>query len=256
MATAFAQLLKGKGAARCVATVKDPSQLHYFFDRSRSSPTVLFLGRANVGKSSLINKLVHRRSLVRSGQTAGLTKQLEFYGLGEPLRLFLVDAPGYGSRGRPEWGAMVDAYLDTKNNHLQRVYILLDFEHGLETKSDPGFLRYMNRRFEAAHGVGFTYQAVFTKFEGRDATLHGQRVEDLRQEIQKMVPTCLPPIFTSAREGTGIDELQASIGQACGLHEKAIYREEMERLADFEIDDGVEYHHIAPRSPRPTRRAR
>ncbi|KZV92001.1 P-loop containing nucleoside triphosphate hydrolase protein, partial [Exidia glandulosa HHB12029] len=204
-------------------------------------------GRANVGKSSLINRLVMRNDLARSGKRPGLTQELNFFGIGKPPKVFLVDAPGYGRRGRPEWGALVDSYLDMPNNHLRRVFILLNFEHGLVGSWDPQMLELLHQRVHNAHGVGFAFQAVFTKAEGPDARAGSPRAKELLQQIHQIAPTCLPPVFTSAHLGTGIDDLQLAIGEACGLAEKAAYREEMARGA---LDDNeIEYHHVAPRSP-------
>ena len=89
-------------------------------------------GRANVGKSSLLNAVLGRRDLLRtskkpvwfllrnlglfrSARSQGHTKTLNFYQVGKaPGKSVLVDAPGYGSRGRPEWGELFDYYTDNR----------------------------------------------------------------------------------------------------------------------------------------------
>lgn len=97
-------------------------------------PEVAFVGRSNVGKSSLINTLTFRKKLARTSNTPGRTQQINFFDLGG--QLMLVDLPGYGyakvSRSDTEaWGRLIDSYLADRPN-LQRVYVLVDSRHGLK----------------------------------------------------------------------------------------------------------------------------
>ncbi|KAH9992432.1 hypothetical protein BJV77DRAFT_1067718 [Russula vinacea] len=83
--------------------------------RSMRLPEVVVTGRANVGKSTLLNAVMKRRRLVAASKKPGRTKTLTFFRVGpSPGKLLLVDAPGYGHRGRPEWGQLFDQYLDTR----------------------------------------------------------------------------------------------------------------------------------------------
>jgi GTP-binding protein len=91
-------------------------------------PEVAFAGRSNVGKSSLINKLVNRRRLVKTSSTPGRTQLINFFIVNAGLSL--VDLPGYGYAKVPaavkkQWGPMVEAYIANRAN-LKAVVLLMD----------------------------------------------------------------------------------------------------------------------------------
>ncbi|KAG8692110.1 hypothetical protein FRC08_010003 [Ceratobasidium sp. 394] len=80
----------------------------------------VFAGRANVGKSSLLNSVLGRKDLVKTSSKAGHTRALNFFQVGaDPGRLTLVDAPGYGERGRPEWGEVFERYIGTRQRYAR-----------------------------------------------------------------------------------------------------------------------------------------
>ncbi|KAG8691295.1 hypothetical protein FRC08_010217 [Ceratobasidium sp. 394] len=80
----------------------------------------VFTGRANVGKSSLLNSVLGRKDLVKTSSKAGHTRALNFFQVGtDPGRLTLVDAPGYGERGRPEWGEVFEHYIGTRQRYAR-----------------------------------------------------------------------------------------------------------------------------------------
>jgi len=75
-------------------------------------------GRANAGKSTLLNAVIGRRNLLFTSKKAGRTQTLNFFRVGgDPGRLVVVDSPGYGARGRPEWGAVFDDYIRNRNEY-------------------------------------------------------------------------------------------------------------------------------------------
>ncbi|MFC6323388.1 ribosome biogenesis GTP-binding protein YihA/YsxC [Companilactobacillus baiquanensis] len=94
-------------------------------------PEIALLGRSNVGKSSLINTLINRKSFARTSSTPGKTQTLNFYNIED--QLYLVDVPGYGfakvsKKQREEFGAMIEEYLTTRKV-LKGVIILTDGRH-------------------------------------------------------------------------------------------------------------------------------
>jgi GTP-binding protein len=97
-------------------------------------PEVAFAGRSNVGKSSLLNRLVGRRALARVSKTPGRTQQINFFALGD--QLLLVDLPGYGFARVPlavkaEWRGLVEGYL-LGARPLRGVLVLVDVRRGLQ----------------------------------------------------------------------------------------------------------------------------
>ena len=102
-------------------------------------PEVAFAGRSNVGKSSLINTLVNRKSLVKTSSTPGRTQLINFFMVNQAL--MLVDLPGYGYAKVPlavkrQWGPMVETYL-AKRTSLRAVVLLMDLRRspGIEERN-------------------------------------------------------------------------------------------------------------------------
>jgi len=94
-------------------------------------PEVAFAGKSNVGKSSLINALMNRKSLARTSSQPGKTQTINFYNINNEL--YLVDLPGYGyakvsEKERERWGKMIEKYLDTSEK-LRAVFLLIDIRH-------------------------------------------------------------------------------------------------------------------------------
>jgi GTP-binding protein len=120
-------------------------------------PEIAFAGRSNVGKSSLVNALTGRRTLARTSNTPGRTRQINFFDLDS--RLMLVDLPGYGyaEASKTEvkrWTALLRRYLQTRAA-LRRVCLLIDSRHGLKEVDYP-----LMRMLDDA---GVSYQIVLTK---------------------------------------------------------------------------------------------
>lgn len=94
-------------------------------------PEIAFVGRSNVGKSSLINALVNRKNLAKQSATPGKTRGLNFYRIDH--RLYFVDLPGYGyarvsKAEKVFWGRMIETYLNTRNQ-LSLIIMLVDIRH-------------------------------------------------------------------------------------------------------------------------------
>lgn len=107
-------------------------------------PEIAFVGRSNVGKSSLINKLLNRKSLARVSQTPGKTVTINFYNIDDEVHL--VDLPGYGYAVRSQneikkWGDMIENYLRDRENLIKTI-LLVDSRHA-PTKDDCTMLEWI-----------------------------------------------------------------------------------------------------------------
>ena len=168
-------------------------------------PEIAFAGRSNVGKSSLVNALTGRRTLARTSNTPGRTRQINFFDLGG--RLILVDLPGYGyaeasKSAIKDWTHLVRHYLRSRAA-LRRVCLLLDSRHGVK---EPDRLL-MNMLDDA----GVSYQVVLTK--GDDVRDPVPCLAAMRAAIAQH-PAAHPELMlTSARTGAGIAELRSAIAR-------------------------------------------
>ena len=168
-------------------------------------PEIGFAGRSNVGKSSLVNALVGRKTLARTSNTPGRTQQINFFDLGG--RLMLVDLPGYGyaraSKGEIErWNRLIRLYLKGRVG-LRRLCLLVDARHGIK----PSDRLVMDLLDEAA----VAYQIVLTKADKVAAA----QLDDCRQrvgeEIRRRAAANPEVAVTSARKGDGIADLRAGL---------------------------------------------
>ena len=96
-----------------------------------SLPEIAFAGKSNVGKSSLINALMNRKSLARTSSQPGKTQTINFYNINQVM--YLVDLPGYGytkiaESEKQKWGVMVENYLHS-SKQLKTVFLLIDIRH-------------------------------------------------------------------------------------------------------------------------------
>lgn len=166
-------------------------------------PEVGFVGRSNVGKSSLINALTGRNALARVSHTPGRTQQLNFFNLGN--RLMLVDMPGYGfakvsKKMRADWDELIFGYLRGRAV-LRCVFVLIDSRHGLKD-SDREVMDMLDR-------AGVSYRIVLTK---TDKTHNLDTVmDDVRGALKKRA-AAFPVIYlTSAETGDGIEALRCAV---------------------------------------------
>ncbi|CED85229.1 Predicted GTPase [Phaffia rhodozyma] len=134
---------------------------------------VVFAGRSNTGKSSLLNALFSSTSLVKVSSKAGHTKMLNFFEI--PDQFIMVDAPGYGERGRPEWGELFQYYVTERPpTPPSLVVILFPLNHGL-LASDELFLAALPR--------SVSLLPVFTKTDLVPVEQIEQRVKETRQKV-------------------------------------------------------------------------
>ena len=177
---------------------------------------VAFGGRSNVGKSSLINKLVNRRKLVRTSSTPGATRGLSLFRAslrldgGEKAQLDLVDLPGYGfavrsKSERKSWGPMIEGYLEGRVS-LRAVVLLVDVRRGLED-DDAQLIEYL------AHVKRRTIVAI-TKVDKLGKNDRDKAVRVIREAVKKAAvdhAKGVEVIATSADTGEGIEPLWTAI---------------------------------------------
>jgi GTP-binding protein len=164
-------------------------------------PEYAFIGRSNVGKSSLLNMLTSRNGLAKTSSTPGKTQVINHFMINEEW--YLVDLPGYGyarvsKSSRADWGKMINAYL-TRRENLTCVCVLIDSRHPPQAVD----LEFMEKLGE--DGVPFVM--VFTKTDKQSLT---RTKELLAIYLAKMGETWdeLPRYFlTSAETGAGREEL-------------------------------------------------
>jgi len=176
-------------------------------------PEIAFAGRSNVGKSSLLNALTNRKGLARTSNTPGRTQELNFFDVGEPVQLRLVDMPGYGFAEAPKdlvkrWKHLVNDYLRGRAA-LKRALVLVDSRHGLKEVD-----REMMRMLDDA---AVSYHLVLTKGDKVKPSALGALYETTVLEAAKH-PAAHPSIFTTSSEtGSGIAELRTAILEAAAL---------------------------------------
>jgi len=168
---------------------------------------IAFAGRSNVGKSSLLNALTGRQGLARASNTPGRTQELNFFDLGEPRVMRLVDMPGYGYAEAPKdivarWKRLIWDYLRGRVV-LKRVLVLIDARHGLK----PVDREIMTMLDKAA----VSYQLVLTKGDKIKPTALAATVATVLAEAATHVAAFPEVLATSADTGTGIPELRAAI---------------------------------------------
>jgi GTP-binding protein len=177
-------------------------------------PEIAFAGRSNVGKSSLLNILTNRKGLARTSNTPGRTQELNFFDVGEPIRLRLVDMPGYGFAEAPKdlvrrWKHLVNDYLRGRSV-LKRALVLVDSRHGLKEVD-----REMMRMLDDA---AVSYHIALTKGDKVKPSALGSVYETVMLEAAKH-PAAHPAIFTTSSEtGSGIAELRTAIFEAAIGH--------------------------------------
>jgi GTP-binding protein len=161
-------------------------------------PEVAFLGRSNVGKSSLINALVGRKGLAFTSNTPGRTQTINFYRVNGAY--YFVDLPGYGYAQVPiahklEWKKLIDQYLENRDN-LELSCLVLDTRRGW-TENDLDLKRWLEDR-------GRAYLVIATKTDKGNQSEQGHGLRAIRNEG-------VEPLLFSAVTGRGVREIWQAI---------------------------------------------
>jgi GTP-binding protein len=171
----------------------------------QSLPEVAFVGRSNVGKSSLINALTGRKTVARVSQTPGRTREINFFNLGG--KLMLVDLPGYGYAKASkelamEWQTLIFAYLSGRAT-LTRALLLVDSRRGL-MPSDLAVMELLDR-------AAVSYELVLTKVDELRPGAAEKLAEEIQAEARRHTAALAEMAVTSAQTKAGIDVLQSQL---------------------------------------------
>jgi GTP-binding protein len=172
-------------------------------------PEIAFAGRSNVGKSSLLNALTGRKSIARTSVTPGRTQELNYFEVGEPTRLRLVDMPGYGFAKAPpkvveQWRRLVRDFLRGRVV-LKRTLLLIDSRHGVKPVDED-----MMQMLDEA-GVG--YRVVLTKADKIKASELEKVTAETIAAARKRTAAYPEVLVTSSEKKMGIEELRAAVLQ-------------------------------------------
>ena len=166
-------------------------------------PEIVFAGRSNVGKSSMLNKLFNRKNLARVSSMPGKTITINFFKV-EDVRI--VDLPGYGyakvAKGeKRRWAEMMEGYFQSPRN-IKLVVQLVDMRHK-PSEDDYIMMRYLQ-------DAGLPFIVAATKCDKLNKTQYNDRVTGLREELKEFGEELVIIPFSSEK-GNGVDELKVQI---------------------------------------------
>lgn len=158
-------------------------------------PEVAFAGKSNVGKSSLINGLVNRKSLARTSSQPGKTQTINFYNVNQEL--YLVDLPGYGyarvsAEAKKQWGKLIERYLHG-SKQLKAVFLLIDIRH------DPGENDKM--MYDWICHNGFDPIIIATKLDKIKRSQLQKQLKAIREGLKVKPDTVVIPFSAETKQG-------------------------------------------------------
>lgn len=166
-------------------------------------PEVAFAGKSNVGKSSLINSLMNRKSYARTSSQPGKTQTINFYNINDCM--YLVDLPGYGYANaspavKAKWGKMIEKYL-RKSANLRQVFLLVDIRH------DPSENDKM--MYDWIVDNGFRPVIIATKLDKLKRSQVAKHVKAVRMGLGLREDDILIPFSSETKQG--LDELWETV---------------------------------------------
>ena len=172
---------------------------------------VAFAGKSNVGKSSLINGLLNRKSLARTSSQPGKTQTINFYNVNK--QLYFVDLPGYGYAAvsqeiRAKWGKMIERYLNT-SKVIKKVFLLIDIRH---EPSENDCIMY-NWIVEN----GYEPVIIATKLDKIKRSQVQKHIKMIKQKIRPVEGTTIIPFSSQSKQGR--EEIYDLIDQLTGKEE-------------------------------------
>ncbi len=166
-------------------------------------PEVAFAGKSNVGKSSLINSLMNRKSYARTSSQPGKTQTINFYNINDCM--YLVDLPGYGYANaspavKAKWGKMIEKYL-RKSANLKQVFLLVDIRH------DPSENDKM--MYDWIVDNGFRPVIIATKLDKLKRSQVAKHIKAVRMGLGLREDDILIPFSSETKQG--LDELWETV---------------------------------------------
>ena len=158
-------------------------------------PEIAFAGKSNIGKSSLINGLLNRKSLARTSSQPGKTQTINYYNINHDL--YFVDLPGYGYAQvsveiRAKWGKMVERYLHT-SKQLRLVFLLIDIRHE-PSENDCIMYDWIVKN-------GYEPVIIATKLDKIKRSQIQKNLKIIRQKIQPVEGTIIIPFSAQTKQG-------------------------------------------------------
>ena len=172
-------------------------------------PEVAFAGKSTVGKSSLINALMNRKSLARTSSQPGKTQTINFYNINDVMHL--VDLPGYGYANASEevkakWGRMIERYLQ-KSQQLKQVFLLIDIRHAPSAND--------KLMYDWIVHNGYRPVIIATKLDKLKRSQVAKSVKIVREGLNLEKEDILIPF--SAQTKQGLEQIWETIESFCEL---------------------------------------
>ena len=172
-------------------------------------PEVAFAGKSNVGKSSMINALMNRKSYARISATPGKTQTINFYNINDAL--YLVDLPGYGyarvsAKEKEQWGRMIERYLHG-SSQLKSVFLLIDIRH--EPSANDRLM------YQWIVDQGYEPVIIATKLDKIKRSQVQKHVKMLKEGLALVPGTTVIPFSSVTKQGR--DEIWELIEKECKI---------------------------------------